>query len=86
MWTLWIFGDNVEDRMGPMRFSFFYVLCGIAAGIVHCVVNPGSTLPTVGASGAIAGSWAPTSICSPFPASLSCSRSFSTRSSSSCPR
>ena len=55
MWTLWIFGDNVEDRMGPVRFVFFYLLCGIAAGVVHSLTNPDSTLPTVGASGAIAG-------------------------------
>jgi len=55
MWTLWIFGDNVEDRMGPIRFSIFYVLCGLTAAIVHCLWNPDSTLPTVGASGAIAG-------------------------------
>src|SRR6266849_4786361 len=55
MWTLWIFGDNVEDRMGPFRFVIFYLLCGLAAGLVHCFTNPDSTLPTVGASGAIAG-------------------------------
>jgi membrane associated rhomboid family serine protease len=55
MWTLWIFGDNVEDRMGPFRFLVFYLLCGIAAGIVHVLTNPDSTVPTVGASGAIAG-------------------------------
>jgi membrane associated rhomboid family serine protease len=55
MWTLWIFGDNVEDRMGPVRFVVFYLLCGLAAGIVHTLTNPNSTLPTVGASGAIAG-------------------------------
>jgi len=55
MWTLWIFGDNVEDRMGPVRFTTFYVLCGLTAGIAHCLWNPNSTLPTVGASGAIAG-------------------------------
>ena len=55
MWTLWIFGDNVEDRMGPGRFTIFYLLSGLAAGWVHCLTNPGSTLPTVGASGAIAG-------------------------------
>ena len=55
MWTLWIFGDNVEDRMGPLRFLIFYLLCGIAAGIVHVITNPESTIPTVGASGAIAG-------------------------------
>jgi len=55
MWTLWIFGDNVEDRMGPGRFTIFYLLCGLAAGFVHCLTNADSTLPTVGASGAIAG-------------------------------
>lgn len=55
MWTLWIFGDNVEDRTGPFRFVVFYLLCGLAAGLVHCFTNPDSTLPTVGAWGAIAG-------------------------------
>ncbi len=55
MWMLWIFGDNVEDRMGPFRFLLFYLLCGVAAGIVHTLSNPDSTIPTVGASGAIAG-------------------------------
>jgi membrane associated rhomboid family serine protease len=55
MWALWIFGDNVEDRMGPGRFVTFYLLCGLAAGIVHTATNADSTLPTVGASGAIAG-------------------------------
>jgi membrane associated rhomboid family serine protease len=55
MWTLAIFGDNVEDRMGPGRFLAFYLLCGLAAGAVHVLMNPSSTVPTVGASGAIAG-------------------------------
>jgi membrane associated rhomboid family serine protease len=55
MWALWIFGDNVEDRMGPVRFGIFYILCGLAAGVVHQITNSDSTLPTVGASGAIAG-------------------------------
>ena len=55
MWTLWIFGDNVEDRMGPGRFVLFYLLCGLIAGLVHSLTNPDSTLPTIGASGAIAG-------------------------------
>jgi rhomboid family protein len=55
MWTLWIFGDNVEDRMGPLRYTIFYLLCGLVAGYVHCLTNADSTLPTVGASGAIAG-------------------------------
>jgi membrane associated rhomboid family serine protease len=55
MWALWIFGDNVEDRMGPIRFTVFYVLCGLVSGVVHWFTNADSTLPTVGASGAIAG-------------------------------
>lgn len=55
MWTLWIFGDNVEDRMGPLRFLSFYLLCGLVAGVTHWLTNPYSTVPTVGASGAIAG-------------------------------
>jgi membrane associated rhomboid family serine protease len=55
MWTLWIFGDNVEDRMGAGRFLIFYFLCGIAAGVVHFVTNMNSTVPALGASGAIGG-------------------------------
>jgi membrane associated rhomboid family serine protease len=55
MWALWIFGDNVEDRMGPWRFALFYLLCGLVAGVVHWFTNPNSVVPTVGASGAIAG-------------------------------
>jgi membrane associated rhomboid family serine protease len=55
MWTLWIFGDNVEDLMGPMRFLSFYLLTGFIAGLTHWLTNIDSTLPTVGASGAIAG-------------------------------
>jgi len=55
MWYLWIFGDNVEDTLGPVRYILFYFLCGIAAGVAHVLVSPGSAVPTVGASGAIAG-------------------------------
>ena len=55
MWYLWIFGDNVEDRLGPGRFIVFYLLCGIAASIGQMAMDPTSTLPTIGASGAIAG-------------------------------
>ncbi len=55
MWYLWIFGDNVEDRLGHGRFIFFYLLCGIAAAFDQIVIDPTSTLPTIGASGAIAG-------------------------------
>ena len=55
MWSLWIFGDNVEDRMGRAGFLCFYLLSGLAAGVLHIVFNPASRVPTVGASGAIAG-------------------------------
>ena len=55
MWYLWIFGDNVEDRMGHGRFVGFYLLCGIAGALAHVAIDPLSTLPTIGASGAIAG-------------------------------
>jgi membrane associated rhomboid family serine protease len=55
MWYLWIFGDNVEDRVGHGRFILFYLLCGIAAAAGQIAVDPSSTLPTIGASGAIAG-------------------------------
>jgi membrane associated rhomboid family serine protease len=55
MWFLWIYGDNVEDALGPARFFLFYVLCGAAAGLTHLVTNFDSRVPTIGASGAIAG-------------------------------
>ena len=55
MLYLWIFGDNVEDRLGHVRFLFFYLLCGVAASFTHILANPASTVPTIGASGAIAG-------------------------------
>jgi membrane associated rhomboid family serine protease len=55
MWFLWIFGDNVEDTLGPLRFLFFYLICGFAAGIAHYLADPNSMLPSAGASGAIAG-------------------------------
>src|ERR1700730_3632641 len=55
MLYLFIFGDNVEDRLGHFRFFVFYFLCGIAAGITHIVVNADSAVPSIGASGAIAG-------------------------------
>lgn len=55
MWSLWIFGDNVEDRMGRVGFLSFYLLSGLMAGSGHILTNPGSPVPTVGASGAIAG-------------------------------
>jgi membrane associated rhomboid family serine protease len=55
MWALYIFGDNVEDRMGPARYLTFYLVCGLAAGLTHIYFNSHSTMPSIGASGAIAG-------------------------------
>ncbi len=55
MLYLWIFGDNVEDRMGHGRFLVFYLLCGIAAALAQTIAAPDSVVPMVGASGAIAG-------------------------------
>src|SRR5262245_19763688 len=55
MLYLWIFGDNVEDRLGHVTFLIFYLLCGLAATFAQLLVNPGSTVPNLGASGAIAG-------------------------------
>ena len=55
MLFLWIFGNNVEDSMGPVRFVVFYLLGGIAALALQTLINPDSTVPTLGASGAIAG-------------------------------
>ena len=54
MLYLWIFGDNVEDSMGPAKYFLFYLIGGIVASITHIFTNPGSQIPTVGASGAIA--------------------------------
>jgi membrane associated rhomboid family serine protease len=55
MWYLWIFGDNVEDRLGHGRYLVFYLLCGVVAALAQTAVNPSSQVPTIGASGAIAG-------------------------------
>ncbi len=55
MLYLWIFGDNVEGLMGPVRFFFFYIFCGLAAALTHVALEPNSTIPMVGASGAISG-------------------------------
>jgi len=55
MWFLWVFGDNVEDRLGHLRYLVFYLLTGVGAGVVHTVFNWDSTVPAVGASGAISG-------------------------------
>ncbi|HUT83353.1 MAG TPA: rhomboid family intramembrane serine protease [Thermodesulfobacteriota bacterium] len=55
MLYLWIFGDNVEDVLGHIRYLLFYLLCGIGAGMTHIITQSGSQVPTIGASGAIAG-------------------------------
>lgn len=55
MWFLWIFGDNVEDRFGHIRYLFLYILYGVCAGLVHAFLYSSSSMPTVGASGAISG-------------------------------
>ena len=52
---LWVFGNNIEDVMGHVRFAVFYLVCGIVAGVAHVLLSPGSGVPAVGASGAISG-------------------------------
>ncbi len=54
-WYLWIFADNVEDKMGHFKFLLFYILCGLGAGALHYLTHSSSPLPTIGASGAISG-------------------------------
>src|SRR5437870_12502471 len=51
----WVFGNNIEDSMGPWRFLAFYLICGLAAAATHVLMSPASAVPTVGASGAISG-------------------------------
>src|SRR5690554_598129 len=55
MWALWLFGDNIEDRLGSFRFLVFYLFSGIAAGVIHILANPSGQVPAIGASGAVAG-------------------------------
>jgi membrane associated rhomboid family serine protease len=55
MLYLWVFGDNVEDTLGHLRYLVFYVVCGLLAGVAHIAMNPASSVPSIGASGAIAG-------------------------------
>jgi membrane associated rhomboid family serine protease len=55
MWFLWVFGDNIEDSMGKVRFAIFYLLCGVTAALLQVAFNPASVIPMVGASGAISG-------------------------------
>lgn len=54
MLFLWVFGDNVEDRLGHGRYIMFYLLGGMVSGLAHVLANPFSTVPTIGASGAVA--------------------------------
>jgi membrane associated rhomboid family serine protease len=55
MWFLWLFGNNIEDSMGRVRYLVFYLLCGVAAALAQVIVTPDSAIPMVGASGAISG-------------------------------
>ena len=55
MWFFWVFGDNVEGVLGHLKYAIFYLMCGLAATISQLLINPNSTIPMVGASGAIAG-------------------------------
>ena len=55
MLFLWVFGDNIEDALGHLRFIAFFLICGVAGGLLHSFVDPQSLTPTIGASGAIAG-------------------------------
>jgi membrane associated rhomboid family serine protease len=55
IWTLWLFGQAVEDRLGHARYLAFYLVCGVIASVTHAAFNPTSSVPALGASGAIAG-------------------------------
>lgn len=55
LWFLWLFGDNVEDEFGRVPFVIFYLVCGVAAAMIQMWIDPGSSIPMVGASGAISG-------------------------------
>jgi membrane associated rhomboid family serine protease len=55
MWFLYLFGNNIEDQLGHWKFLFFYLLCGVVAGLVQVITAPTSLVPMVGASGAISG-------------------------------
>jgi membrane associated rhomboid family serine protease len=55
MWTLWLFGPAIEDRLGSARYLFFYLVCGLLASFTHAVLNLTSAIPAIGASGAISG-------------------------------
>ncbi len=77
MLYLWIFGNNVEDAMGHVRFLVFYLVCGVGAALGFALMEPNSQIPMVGASGAISGVLAGYLLLYPAPASTSSSRSAS---------
>ena len=81
MWTLWLFGPTVEDRLGHGRYLAFYLACGLAASIAHVVFNPTSIVPALGASGAIAGVLGAICDCSRWRGSSWWFRSFSSHCS-----
>jgi membrane associated rhomboid family serine protease len=55
MWTLWLFGPAIEDRLGPFMYLLFYLVCAVLASLTYAILDPNSTIPALGASGAIAG-------------------------------
>jgi membrane associated rhomboid family serine protease len=66
MWTLWIFGPALEDRLGPVRFTILYLLAGTAASVTHAIFYATSPIPVLGASGAIAGTIAAYAVRFPY--------------------
>jgi membrane associated rhomboid family serine protease len=76
MLFLWIFGNNIEDRMTRTGFLIFYLMAGIVSGVVYAAVNPGSAIPLVGASGAISAVMGPISSFFPSPGYMSSSSSY----------
>jgi len=85
LWFLWIFGNNVEDSMGHLRFVVFYLVTGLVAAMAHVVMNPSSTVPMVGASGAISGIMGAYLVLYPGRGSTPSSGSSSSSASSLCP-
>ena len=79
MLYLWIFGDNVEDRFGRIKYLFFYLVCGLAATFAQLVFNMNSNIPNLGASGAVAVCWVHTYCCSRANRSGCCSATASPR-------
>ena len=86
MWFLWIYGDNVEDVLGRGKYVAFYIGCGVAAALVHLFFNLDSRIPTVGASGAIAGVMGAYVVMYPHSRITRCCPSSSSSPPSSCRR